>query len=222
MEFNAVEITKQYMTLIDKILYHYAGDAFKDEVRVAKGEFFDNAGILDEKAPNYELRMAQFFDWYFFTRELKGYSQTPLDVALLARELRFDAEDLPLINQMKLHRHSLFEFLKLKGNDIYIKDLFKGDTLVVRSSLWIYGFDSDEVFEARLIPIENSWIFAKGFCFHPIDARKYILSEIQRLKKNPDLNPEDVMVKLVKMRYRFERYRHVKVDLIYSNDSKLG
>lgn len=221
-EFNAIEVSKQYVTLIDKVLSHYAGEAFKDEVRAAKAEFFDNAGILDEKANNFELRMSQFFNWYFFTRELRGYAQTPLEAALMARELRFNPEDLPLIEQMKLHRHSLFEFIKLKDNDVHIRDLLKGDKLIVRSSPWIYGFDADEVFEVRLIPVAGTWIFTRGFCFHPIDARKYILNEIKRHKKDPDLNPEDMMLKLIKMRYKSERYRHVKIDLIYSNESKLG
>jgi hypothetical protein len=54
------------------------------------------------------------------------------------------------------------------------------------------------------------------------DAKKYILSEIKRHKKNPDLDPNLMMLKLIKMRYKFERYRHVKVDMIYSSDSKVG
>ena len=37
-----------------------------NSVQAAKAEFFDNAGILDEKANNFELRMSQFFNWYFF------------------------------------------------------------------------------------------------------------------------------------------------------------
>lgn len=64
----------QYEKLMEKILNHFAGDAFKDEVKKAKAEFFDNAGILDENNPQFELRMSQFFDWYFFTRELSGYA----------------------------------------------------------------------------------------------------------------------------------------------------
>jgi len=123
---------------------------------------------------------------------------------------------------MKKHRHSLFEFLKLKNNDIYIRDLLKGEKLVVKQSPWIYGFNSEELFEARILPFQDSWIFTKGFCFHPSDARKYLLTEVKRHKKNSDLNPEDMMLKLVRMRYKFERYRHVKVDLIYSNESKVG
>ena len=208
--------------LIHKILNHFAGDQFKDEIHMAKTQFFDNAGILDENSPSYELRMNQFFDWYFFTRELAGIGQTPLDCYHVARELRFSPEELALIENLKNHRHSLFEFLKIKDSDIYIKDLLKNEKIIVKQSPWIYGFESDEIFEARLIPINDSWIFTKGFCFHPKEARKFILSEVKRHRKDPDLNPEDMMLRLVRMRYKFERYRHVKVDMIYSNESKVG
>jgi len=216
------DVSQNYYNLIEKILNHFAGDLFKDEVRLAKSQFFDNAGILDEKAQNFELRMNQFFDWYFFTRELTGYGQTPLDSYHMARELRFSSEEIALIEKLKNHRHSLFEFLKIKNSDVYIRDLMKGDKLVVKQSPWIYGFDSDEIFEARLLPYEDTWIFTKGFCFHPSEARKYILAEIKKHKKDSDLNPEDMMLRLLRMRYKFERYRHVKVDMIYSDESKVG
>lgn len=140
----------------------------------------------------------------------------------MSRELRFSPEELLLIEKMKIHRHGIFEFLKVKNGDVYIKDLLKNEKLVVKSSPWTTGFDSDELFEARLIPHDGNWIFTKGFCFHPVDAKKYILSEVKRHRKDPDLNPEDALLKLVKMRYKFERYRHVKIDMIYSDSSKVG
>ena len=219
---SAADASLLYQQLIEKILNHFGGENFKDEVRLAKSEFFDNAGILDEQSGQFELRMSQFFDWYFFTRELKGYAQTPLDSIFMARELRFSPVELALIEKLKAHRHSLFQFIKVKGNDIYIKDVIKNEKVVVRQSPWIFGFNEEELFEARLIPLGDNWVFTKGFCFHPMDAKKYILSEIKRHKKNPDLNPDDMMLKLLKMRYRFERYRHVKIDMIYSNESRLG
>ncbi len=211
-----------YFELIEKILAHFAGEQFRDEVRVAKSEFFDNAGILDEHSDQFELRMSQFFDWYFFTRELKGYAQTPLDAVFMARELRFTPEEMKLIDHLKQHRHSLFQFVKLKDNDVTIKDLIQNKKMVVKSSPWTFGFDPEEIFEARLIPNGDNWIFTKGFCFHPQDAKKYILAEIKRHRKDPDLDPDDMMLKLLKMRYKFERYRHVKIDMIYSNESRLG
>ena len=64
--------------------------------------------------------------------------------------------------------------------------------------------------------------FLKGFCFHPESAQKFILSQIKIYKANPDLQIKDFLLRLNKMRYKFEQYRHVKIEMIYNDDNKLG
>jgi hypothetical protein len=221
-EQDVQKFSLECFSVMDKILQHFAGPQYKEEVRFAKSEFFDNAGILEEGAVNFELRMNQFFDWYFFTRELRGIGHTPLESYHMVRELRLSELEIQIIEKLKQHRHSIFEFSKTKGTDVYIKDLIYNEKMTVQQSPWIYGFDSAELFEARLIPFNNTWIFTKGFCFHPSDAKKFILSEIKRHRKDPDLDPQLMMLRLIRMRYKFERYRHVKVDMIYSNENKMG
>lgn len=211
----------EYEKLIEKILNHFVGEDFKNELTLAKKEFFENAGTLDENSEHYESRMSQFYDWYFFTRPLQGYGQTPLDACGMARSLRFSEEELRLIEVLKQNRHSIFEFIKIKGQDIYIKDVLADKKLVVKQSPWVFGFDPDELFEVRLIPQGDSYVFTRGFCFHPESAKKFILSEVKRHRKDPDLDPDDLMLRLIKMRYKFEQYKHVKPEMIYSNDSKL-
>ena len=211
----------EYEKLIEKILNHFVGEDFKEELAMAKKEFFENAGTLDENSEHYESRMAQFYDWYFFTRELKGYGQTPLEACVMVRALRFSDEEMRTLEILKQHRHSIFEFIKIKGQDIYIKDLLANEKLVVKQSPWVFGFDPDELFEVRLIPHGDTYVFTRGFCFHPESAKKYILGEVKRHRKDPDLDPDVMMLKLIKMRYKFEQYKHVKPEMIYSNESKL-
>jgi len=212
----------EFEKIIEKILNHFVGESFKDELVLAKKEFFENAGTLDENSEHYESRMAQFYDWYFFTRELVGYKQTPLEACHLVRELRFTSEEFQLIEILKQHRHSLFEFIKIKEGDVYIKDLLANKKLIVKQSPYVFGFDPDELFEVRLIPSGDSFIFTRGFCFHPESAKKFILSEVKRHRKDPDLDPDVMMLRLIKMRYKFEQYKHVRPEMIYSNEGKLG
>jgi hypothetical protein len=166
--------------------------------------------------------MSQFYDWYFFTRDLKGYGKTPLESCHMVRDLRFSPEEEKQLEVLKQNRHSIFEFSKIKGSDVHIKDLLANEKLVVKQSPWVFGFDPDELFQVRLIPHADSFVFTRGFCFHPESAKKYILAEVKSHRKDADLDPEALMLKLLKMRYRFEQYKHVKPELIYSNDSKLG
>jgi hypothetical protein len=212
----------EYEKVIEKILNHFVSDTFKDELVLARKEFFENAGTLDENSPHYESRMAQFYDWYFFTRELIGYKQTPLESCHLVRELRFTDEELKTIEVLKQHSHSLFEVIKVKNSDVYIKDLFANKKLIVKASPFIFGFDPDEIFEVRLIPNEGSFVFTRGFCFHPESAKKFILDQVKAHRKDPDLDRDTFMLRLCKMRYKFEQYKHVKPELIYANEGKLG
>ncbi len=211
----------EYEKLIEKILNHFVGDEFKEELTQAKKEFFEKAGTLDENSEHFESRMSQFYDWYFFTRDLRGYGQTPMESCVMARSLRFSVEESKALDTLKQHRHSIFEFIKIKGQDVYIKDLLADKKIIVKQSPWVFGFDSEELFQVRLIPTEDSYVFTRGFCFHPASAKKYILSEVKKHRKDPDLDPDALLLKLIKMRYKFEQYKHVRPEMIYSNDTKM-
>ena len=214
---------EQFENSYHKLLTHFGTAQFQEELNTARKEFFENAGTLDENKPNYTLRMNQFYDWYFLTRPMRGYMQTPLNVCDMQRELRLTPEDLNTIEILKTTmNHSLFELIKVKGDELTLKDLFKDKKVIVKSSQHIFDFDEKEFFEARLIEISGQKHFLKGFCFHPESAQKFILSEVKVYQKNPDLNPSDFMVRLNKMRYKFEQYRHVKPEMIYTNENKLG
>ena len=214
---------EQFENSYHKLLTHFGTAQFKDELNAARKEFFENAGTLDENKPNYTLRMNQFYDWYFLTRPMRGYMQTPLNVCDIQRELRLTEEDKETIEILKTTMsHSLFELIKVKGDELTLKDLFKDKKVTVKSDQHIFDFDEKEFFEARLIEIGGQKHFLKGFCFHSESAQKFILSEVKVYQKNPDLNPADFMMRLNKMRYKFEQYRHVKPEMIYTNENKLG
>ncbi|MBL7545496.1 MAG: hypothetical protein JNL11_16880 [Bdellovibrionaceae bacterium] len=204
--------------LIEKILSHFAGKDFVDELEMAKKEFFDHVIMDPDRNDQYELRMNQFFDWYFFSRKLSNFGQTPLEACLLVRELRFVDSELALLNVLKKNVHSLFEFAKIKGKDVYIQDIIKNNKIVVKDSNVLFGFNEEEIFEARLVQFDGKWIFLKGFCFHPFSVKKIILTEVKKFRKNTDLDPESFIFRLMKMRYKFEQYKHVKPEMIYSQE----
>lgn len=209
-----------YELLTSKIINYFVENSFQEELILAKRQFFENAGILDESNESFDQRMKQFYDWYLFTRKLQGFGQTPLESCFDVRALRLDEEELALLQKLKENRHSLFEFIKIKNEDVYVRDLINGKKYVVKKSPWVFGFASEEIFEARLVPLGDSYEFMRGMCFHPSQAYKYILNEIKMLKKTPDLDPEEFILRLCKMRYQMDQYRHISPEMIYSNDNK--
>ncbi|MBC7457461.1 MAG: hypothetical protein H7235_04230 [Bdellovibrionaceae bacterium] len=211
----------QFEQSYQKLIGHFTEGVYQEELMIAKKEFFSNTGTLDENKPNYALRMRQFFDWYFLTRRLSSHMQTPLEVALEQRNLRLNPEYTEALKILSKSQHSLYEFIKEKNDYFIVRDFFTNKKVEVLSEGQIFNFDDKESFEARLVELNGKNYFLKGFCFHPQSAQKYILDEVKTYKKNPDLDFEEFLIRLNKMRYKLEQYRHIKPEMIYTNENKL-
>lgn len=214
------QLEAEYSSVLQKALAHFAGPAFRDEVNDAKLAFFQPLSVPEESSPQFESRMSQFFDWYFFTRPMIGFRQTPLECLFLTRELRFEPEEIVLIDHMRQHRHSLFEFVKMKGSTLVLLDLLKNQKILIENPNFGFELNSHEIFEARLVPNDKNWIFMRGFCFHPAEARKYIMTQVKMHRKDPDMSQQELMLRLVKMNMRTEQYKHVAIQKIYSDEPR--
>lgn len=208
--------------LIDRLTVFFTGDRFRDDVAKAKKEFFDEAGVMDEENEAFEMRMTQFLEWYLFTRRLTDIGMTPAQYALQLEDFEMTSEERPAFENLAVTRHSLFEFLKVRGDDIHIRDLFLDKKMVIHGSIIRIGFNRDEIFDARLIPEGENYHFSRAFAFHPSEASKYIMGEIKKLRKSGDLDEREAfMLRLLKMRYKYEQYRHLKLDYVYTNEKKV-
>lgn len=222
-----------YDNYIDRLILYFTADKFREDVAMAKKEFFDESGVVDEESPLYEMRVTQFLEWYLFTRRLVKWPavgvggvslapMTPAEYALQLEDFEMTSEERPLFESLACIRHSLFEFQKIRGEDIYVKDLWLGKKIVIPNSPINIGFNRDEIFDARLIPDGESFRFARSFCFHPSEASKYILGEIKRIRKLESRDEEEsFMLRLIKMRYKYEQYRHLKLEYVYTNEKKI-
>src|ERR1051325_10162182 len=91
-----------------------------------------------------------------------------------------------------------------------------------RSTLFPYTtLFRSEIFEVRVFPYEKTWVFSRGFCFHPAEAKSFILKEVKKVRHLDEIQKEALMFRLLKMRYKFEQYKHIRLDFIYTNDTKL-
>lgn len=214
-----------YEPYIEKLMQHYTSPKYIKEVSLAKEDFFDWAGTFDESSLDFELKMSQFTDWYLFVRLLKDSGRPPVEFALEDPDFKPFEVDRPMYLNLRNSRRSLFEFLKVKKDDVYIKDLFTGFKYVIRRSRVNQGFVPEEIFEARLFPYEGGFVFSNSFCFHPASVTKFILKEVKTVNQLPDEDQaaarEDLMSRLFRMKYRHEQYSHIPINEIYSNESRL-
>lgn len=214
-----------YEPFVEKIMQHFTSALYVEEVAEAKEDFFKWAGIFDEETSDFEMKMAQFMDWFIFTRPLSRYKTSPISRIFVEDGFEITKEEHQYYQNLASNRHSLFEFLKLRGDELHIRDLFSGYKMVLKKTPFVHGFVRDELFEARLFPHEDHFVFSSAFCIHPAQARRFILSEVKKLKKLKDEEildaREALMLRLFRMRHKFDQYRHVGLNEIYSNDSKI-
>ncbi len=219
---QALARTDMYEDLIDRLILFFTTERFQADVASGKKEFFDEAGIVDEENQQFEMRMTQFLEWYLFSRKLKDVGLTPAQYALQLEDFKMTSAERPQFENLAATRHSLFEFLKIRGEDIHVKDLFLNKKIVIPNSPINIGFNRDEIFDARLIPDGENFHFSRSFCFHPPEASRYILGEIKRIRKSGDASEEEAFIlKLLKMRYKYEQYRHLKLEYVYTNEKKV-
>jgi hypothetical protein len=212
--------------LIDRLILHFTAEPWRAEVATAKKEFFQDAGIMDEKSDQFEMRMTQFLDWYLFTRPLIGRSVTPSQFALEIDDFSMTPKERVFFEYLSEAKHGLFGYLRLRGRDIAIQDLLMEKEIVIRDSQVNIGFTREEIFDARLIPYGDDFVFARAFCFHPAEASNYIkleLEKVQAIENEEERHNkfEELMLKLTKMRHKYEQFRHLKLEFIYTNEKKV-
>lgn len=195
------------------------------EVEAAKLDFFERAGSFDEASIDFELKMAQFTDWYLFLRKMTGSGRPAVEFVLDDSTYDIKEQERTTYLNLRNSRHSLFEFLKLKGDDVYIRDLFTNFKYAILHSRLTQGFNPEEFFEARLIPHDGGFVFSNAFCFHPAIVSKYVVGEVKRVSTLPEeeqaMARDELISRLFKMKHKHEQYRHLDVTKIYANDSKL-
>jgi hypothetical protein len=216
-----------YDDLVDQLMQFFSRGRYEEDVRQAKTVFFERTGFTDESTDDFENKMLQFVDWYLFSRPLMLTGRTPIQEALAIEEYRIPADQAPLYANLARAKHGLFEFLRISGkNDVAIRDSFDGKKYLIKNSKVTVGFNREEMFEARLIPDGDSFVFARAFCFHPNEAGKYIQKELKRIKKLPEIEQgpekEALLLKLYKMRNVFDQYKHIDLGAIYSNESRFA
>ncbi len=101
-----------YEALIEKLMQHYTSSRYMSEVESAKGDFFERAGTFDEASHDFELKMAQFTDWYLFTRRMDSTGRPAIEAVLDDPQFAISDEERPAYLNLRNSRHSLFEFQK--------------------------------------------------------------------------------------------------------------
>ena len=211
----------KYDRLIEKLAHYYTGQEYALEVKRAKKDFSLRIGLIDGGIEIYDERADQFLDWFLFSRHINGTGRSPIEDAHINKNLKLDESDLEQLKNISHFEYSLFQFLKLKKTGILVRDLFSGEKIIIGHSDMIWAFNTDEFFQARIIPDGKLYCFTRGLCFHPVEAKKVISNEIKKIRPRSKEDHEKFLFLLLNRRYKAELYKHLQPEIIYSGAERL-
>jgi hypothetical protein len=185
----------------------------------AKREHFEAYGEPHEEDRSYEVRVNGMLDAYLYEYRLPPGPLTTVQRFVQAEAASLSPEELAAYGALAESVHGLFEVRKIKDGLVRVRDVFTGKDLEVTERRQVAGLAKDDLLEARLLPFEGGLFFSGAFLYHPREARKAILAEVKRMKKEAqrgatiDVTP--FLARLSRMALKLERYRNVRLESIY-------
>jgi hypothetical protein len=208
---------------LEPIIREFTTGEFYPEVFRAKQEFFERAGTVYDDDSEFEQRMNLFMDWYLFDRDLPAVDLPPIRYYVRQHQSEFSPEDKQIFEDLSHSIHSLFlltRFSWFKKDHLVIQDLFSRKKYVVSDPKLKQAFSRGDIFEGRIFPNGSTWHFARGFCFHPIEMRSFIVNEIKKIRFQDRSRHLKLILQLAQMKLKHIRYAHIDVKHIYGFDSK--
>ncbi len=202
---------------ISQILETYGRGDYYEEIKRAKEHYFSKAFKVAEGSDRYEIELNLFFDWFVFERNLERENMTPIDLFNKDEAERIEeADKKKVFSDLSQSFSSVFEMVKVRDDEVVVKDLFDNESYVVESVENARTFQKGDIFQARLVTLEDKVVFSMAFLFHPKEAKAYLKKEIKKMKKAGGANKKELMLRLALMKHRSEQYPHIDVSHIYS------
>ena len=211
--------------LLDKVITHFTQPTYKQDIELAKRDFFGYLPPSDENSDQFDIQMSQFLDWYIFDYHLKQTGLTPIEDLMESKEiqedLKINTDELSILKNLSCHHHSLFEFIKADRDTITIKDLIINKKTQVDKTPKISYLKKNECFETRIVLINKTYQVLNGICVHPTEARKFLLDQVNKVRKSGEYEQKEMLRKLTKMYLKFHQFPHIKIEYIYTDNSKM-
>ena len=171
-------IREQINQLIEEITRSYP----QEDIFEARKVYQKMSGEVFEDDKSYESRVGCFLEWYTFDRPFPETSTTPLLGFLEEPDDSLSPEKQELVEALTQNIHGLFMAKKIKTDSVTLLEVFDDIKYQVHETQGAMLFNTEDVFEARLIPYRGQYYFTEHFCYHPKPTVKFILAKVKALK----------------------------------------
>ena len=146
-----------------------------------KQEYQKLAGVIYDDDNGYENRMGLFLEWVIFDRLLPGKSITLLEGMMEEKQNSHALQDTQDFRNFIDCVHGLFVLLKISKEKIVVRNLFDNNKYTVHGEQAHLMFTKNDIFQARILPIDGAYYFTGNFCYHPMPAASYIKNEVKKV-----------------------------------------
>ena len=153
-----------------------------EEIFNVKQEYLKKTGEVYEDDKSYENRMALFLEWCVLDRITPGKNATPLETILEESKGNPTPEERKIYQAYSDNISGIFLVKKIRDISITILNLFDNLKYTVHEPEGGHLFKKGDLFQGRLIQLDDKNYFTGNFFFHPPTTIKFIKSEIQKVK----------------------------------------
>jgi hypothetical protein len=193
--------------LFERVLSWLVRERGEAALQEARRTFEANTGTIDERAPDYEARIAHFLEQYVCEGD-----RAP--IALFAETALLTAhERTELAGWLRSHR-SLFVTDLVTGNVGILRDCIFGGSFRVWLGELGQALAHGEYFDGRLLPLAGRLVLSPGRVYHPREAHAALLDLLATLELAAVPRVE-LLNGLLAMRSRFLQFESVRAEHVY-------
>lgn len=203
-----------------------------EEIVAAREQFYTFAGKVFHDDPFYETRINYFFDFFLLERPLSTAKASRIDspptpLSVFLRHLELGEIKLPAVvverfQQLARFRHGLFQVLKVKDQEMVVRDLLSQEKIkiVSKTGETYRCFAKKDLLQTFIFQKQNDAQLSQGVIQHPPKAARTIKKRLKIDMKDPLFSLNATLSKLARQQLRFLRHRHVDAVLLYQTDPR--
>lgn len=207
----------------DSIFVSLTERVLSDHLERAKSEFVKLTGPFDEEDEFFEAKLANFRDWFLFFFEIQDRPVLSFLDDLIMKEVGDS-----VVSSFKSSVQSVFVLRKVRGDTLYIRDLFTRTRYQIKESPFALSLEKGGYFQSSLFQFEDAMYLGQSLLAHPYEARRFIDKGVKKINKQIKKGEGDertlkldFMSELIAMKYQLVKYKQLKVVQIYSENSPI-
>ncbi len=208
-----MSLSPPFAPLFERVVDFAVKPQNADDIALARADHFARCGEVFEDDRSFDVRMQAFLDWLVFDRPLKPFDDPParLFVATLT-----DKDERQRFRLLSRTVHGLFEVVENGAESLAVQNLLTAAEYEVPVEGPLAGLHEGDLFEGRLVPFDGRLHFSNAFLFHPPEARRRVLREVDRQRREEaEAGVQNVLWTLARMASRLEHYRNVPLEVVY-------